>query len=246
MQCLNNKVNVHIRIVILICTVTNLFNCSGNDDVSQEIGGDVNGNVILYDLDGVELTDKSGVQVQIKNDKHNYSSSTISDGTFQLKDIPLGEFTITFEKTNFSGMNEFTLVKEKGNSTYTNIRQAQIPNAEITLTSHLAGPGNCYSPIGSIVVTPDNTVSVFYYFSKKQSVSVEDYEWVEWTCCYGTGAFDYTSCDSSLGGMFNTGDKVYVAAYVGNQKLVGDFTLQPFAFPTHNDEPSGTLSFTMP
>jgi hypothetical protein len=46
--------------------------------------------------------------------------------------------------------------------------------------------------------------------------------------------------------MFNTNDKVYVVAYVGNQKLIGDLALQLFAFPTHNDQPSGTVSFIMP
>jgi hypothetical protein len=71
--------------------------------VTPVLTGSISGFVYLYEEDGSQTIDKSGVKVSIEG-RNNYAY-TNSDGRFSLQNVAAGIFNIVFEKEGF-GMNK--------------------------------------------------------------------------------------------------------------------------------------------
>lgn len=98
-------------IVVLFAGLSALV-LSCTDEKVEPLQGDIVGFVKLYDETGKEVANKSGVRVNL--DENRYTMTTLS-GRFEFNNIEAGTFKLVFEKEGFGTMKKFNFVFTGGN-----------------------------------------------------------------------------------------------------------------------------------
>jgi hypothetical protein len=75
------------------------------DTEPPDLSGDIIGMVTLYDENSFPVEDRSGVNVEIKNDKSSFSTSSDQDGDFSFTNIPFGKYRIKLSREGFQDCN---------------------------------------------------------------------------------------------------------------------------------------------
>jgi hypothetical protein len=110
-----------------------LIDCKGDrGPVGPVLSGNLAGYVSLIDNTHKLLVDKSGVIV--KADNFGDSAMTLSDGSWQLKNIPAGIYSIHFSKPGYFNYTIYNLQFVGGGtfSVPTTLSMEEIPNFRVT------------------------------------------------------------------------------------------------------------------
>ena len=109
-----------------------------NNTSAPRLTGNITGKIYLYSDNGLRQTDNSGAQISI--DGSSYSTVSLSDGSWELKDIPAGIYTFVFSKAGYSTLKYYNVQFVGGGTLALGYRSiGQIPKATAKILS-LTGP----------------------------------------------------------------------------------------------------------
>jgi len=204
-----------MRRYILFILIISLFGCQKSDDESanEPPTGDILGNVVLRDDLDNNLDDWSGMNVRLK-ENDNFFAVTDKDGDFEIENVPLGTYTLIYEKPGFG--------------TFKYLRR-RLQNERYIVSSQILGQISTTEIIGldieeleksiKISVTADPPFSeeveryFVFYLSTDQNVSSENYTVRTEVMSSEENPFVTVWDESYLQSRFNSGSKMYLKAY---------------------------------
>ncbi len=86
------------KLLLIINILSLLLGCK-KDEENQFLVGDIVGFVGLYDEEGIEVEDKSGVEVSISG--LSITATTDENGRYELKDVPAGTYILNYSKDDY-------------------------------------------------------------------------------------------------------------------------------------------------
>src|SRR5690349_2827048 len=85
-------------ILFILCTLS-FWGCDSELSPSDLTRGDIIGSVVTMDTLNKAIVGRAGVTVRIEGT--NFVGISDSAGYWQLKDVPLGTYTLVYEKAGF-------------------------------------------------------------------------------------------------------------------------------------------------
>jgi len=98
---------------------------NGTTGTDSTLRGDLTGNVILYDTSGHPLADLSGAAISLENTSPLIQTTTAADGSFTLKSVNEGNYTVSVQKQGF-GIMRYLNTTNPGSKTPTHIGNLQL------------------------------------------------------------------------------------------------------------------------
>ena len=116
----------------ILILVISFLGCNENSStITPTLSGSIAGKSTLYTDDGQPLQDNNGIKISI--DGSSYSTTSSFDGSWKLKGIPVGIYTIVFSKKGFATLKQYSFQFVGGDTvTYVQSKIGQIPNVTIT------------------------------------------------------------------------------------------------------------------
>ncbi|WP_160143438.1 carboxypeptidase-like regulatory domain-containing protein [Chryseolinea soli] len=198
--------------------------------------GDVIGFVKLIDEKGNPQRDNGNAKVTVG--ENVATSTTEASGRFEMKNVPVGTYTMTFEREGYSVKKQFNQLLAGGNepAVVTGITLVQFPTiaaSDIKVTSD----GYFVTATGTL-----NPAVDFYlirlYVNDSSNVSNEHYDFQGGSqgCCGSLKGFQVSASSYPVAPPRNT--KLYVALYASSQANSGgtysyyDYTSNRWIDPT--------------
>lgn len=207
------------------------FLVSCTDTVVPVLTGSISGFVDLYEEDGSQINDKSGVKISIEG--RNNFAFTNSDGRYHLENVSAGIFNIVYEKEGF-GLNKI-IAREfvgGGNAFINSIPLLKLPNFNVTSLNIIKAQGSSDLTIsGNISNAKSYSRYVISFFGKSENVSNDPQNYLMATHIYvyrdsTTFTSSWSNLNESLLAVgFNSGETIYVAAY--SSSLTYSYTPDP-------------------
>ena len=215
----------------LMAIVSFYFLVSCTETVAPLLTGSISGFVDLYEEDGSQINDKSGVRVSIEG--RNNFAFTNTEGRYHLENVSAGIFNIVYEKEGF-GLNKI-IAREfvgGGDAFINSIQLMKLPSFNVTSL-------NISTVLGSADLTISGNISnvqsysryVISFFGKSENVSNDPQNYLMATHIYVyKDSASFTSSWSNLNESllavgFNSGETIYVAAY--SSSLTYSYTPDP-------------------
>ncbi|PRY10890.1 hypothetical protein CLV24_11217 [Pontibacter ummariensis] len=255
------KVNSLLRVLPLM-TILGLASCEKDSDVERH-KGDIAGKVRLFDVHRDEISDRSGVTVEALIGDQKFTTTTNATGEFTFRQIPTGDYIINFRKENFGGFDSLKFDHLNAVDSLLFAKLAEVPQGSTTVdfirTEHQPNINSYWVyPYTSIVYATEEWVvaSKWLYFSKDPAVSSTNFMYRAVECCLGGNSSYPSSAAQAIDvktfyqNGFASGDKVYIASYLGNQMLLR-YSNQAkgydrYIFPAHGTARSNVKSFILP
>lgn len=219
----------------------------------------ITGRILLYDEDGTAIPNNSGVKISIDNS--TISTTTKTDGRWQLDSIPFGTYDISYSKEGFGTGKIMGIYHAATNHSTTVIARSEsmAVNSSLEITNLIVTPfkpgfeqlgvsGFHIDPVFANTSGKDKYIRLF--FSDNNSVSSTLF--LSETKVRSNGSavqqnnFNLTtSWFESLG--FKKGQTIYAKAY-GDSFLADEYTdpiTNTTVFPSLSTKPSNTVSFTL-
>jgi hypothetical protein len=248
--------------LILLSSI--LFSCKKETNQStQTESGVISGTVRLYDDKTNQLSDASGVSINVIG-QAGKTTITGTDGRFRLEGLPFDNYDLSFSKTGYGTYKIFGIDHRKQPNTPSGtVSITQLPNvinlgavsgsSVISLTAldytYNEGPGIEYSYSIEPVPTTTNRGYTRTFLSKNHTISPSNY--------LGYSLTKSVLSNNTRGGFtneelfafgFNKGDSVYVKVY-GDSFYSNDYT-EPSTgkrvFPNLNSVSSAAVNFVIP
>lgn len=205
-------------VLLLIVLFSLLVSCT--ETVAPVLTGNISGFVSLYEENGSQVNDKSGVKVSIEG-RNNYAYTNI-EGRYEIENIDAGIFNIIFEKEGFCLYKRTSYQFVGGGDAYLyQISLTRQPSFNVeSLDISKWGTQTHYLKIsGSLNDVRNYTRYVILFFGKKENVSNNPQDYLLSSSIYvypDSASFDnnwgdYENYFGEYG--FNVGETVYVAAY---------------------------------
>ena len=203
----------------LIAIVSFYFLVSCTETVAPVLTGSISGFVYLYEEDGSQIKDRSGVRVSIEG-RSNFAF-TNSVGRYNLENVSAGIFNVVYEKEGF-GLNKI-IAREfvGGGDAYINsIELVKLPSFNVTsLNINPTSQPTDLTISGTISDARNYFRYLILFFGKNENVSNDPQNYLISTIIFVYP--DSVSFNSSWGNYkeslfavgFNSGESIHVAAY---------------------------------
>lgn len=196
------------------------FLVSCTETVAPVLTGNISGFVSLYEEDGTQVNNKSGVKVSIEG-RNNYAF-TDSNGRYKLENVEAGIFNIVFEKAQFGTHKIIAREFVGGGDAYLyTVELIKLPTFTVTsMTINYITTQPPYLSIrGNVSDFRNYYRYVLLFFGKNINVSNDPQNYLHYnsiyvypdSASYGYSFGDYKNYFLSAG--FNSGETIYVAAY---------------------------------
>jgi hypothetical protein len=234
---------------------------------SSEMTGNLIGWVILKHTSGVDITDKSGVSVNVEGTP--YATTTDANGKWTLTNLPSGTYTVTISKAGYGTYRQFGYqFVGGGNAYFSDLTLGMIPTATVQSlviqtvdTSHSKGDSVVEMRHLQVEIIPtlswgtgepDSTVDVMYYIGTNSNVSsnTADHKFsAAVAAVHGKAVYNLPLSHDGLAyyGM-PSGTTIYVVAYAGNRYYRTQYhdPLQRSTITTSLSAPSNVISLVVP
>ncbi len=107
--------------------------CDSDPSGPGRLTGKLSGYAKLYDQDGSELTDHSGVTVKVEGTSHSARSAV--DGKWSIDGLEAGTYILTFSKPGYGDYKVYGYQFVGGGEAWANYGLFQIPTWSITLSN---------------------------------------------------------------------------------------------------------------
>ncbi len=204
-----------------VLTVIVLFSffVSCTETVAPVLTGSISGFVNLYEEDGSQINDKSGVKVSIEG-RNNYAY-TNNDGRYNLENVKAGIFNIVFEKAGYGPHKIIAREFVGGGDAYLySIALMVLPSFNVTslIITKTTGSFPYLRMSGNLSDTREYSRKVVLFFGKNENVSNDPMNYLYVNTAYiDQDSSSYSSSlyykEYLLDSGFNSGETVHVAAY---------------------------------
>ncbi|MFY8003920.1 MAG: carboxypeptidase regulatory-like domain-containing protein, partial [Chitinophagaceae bacterium] len=94
----------------IVFSVFFFASCSKSTDSANEpTSGDINGTIQVWDDKLNSLADRSGVTVTLEKADGNLIATTNSNGRYEFKNVPFGEYDLVISKVDYGTMQLFDI-----------------------------------------------------------------------------------------------------------------------------------------
>ncbi len=215
-------------VIVVLCCWTLIFaaSCNQYDSPVNAVPGTISGKVNVNDEDGNSLRDLSGVTISL--DKTSISTQSNADGTWTLKDVPAGVYSISFSKPGY-GLNKVISYNFAGNGdAYLSTTQiSAIPELTSFVSSTSLDTSNEVRAIlieGAVSKVIDLTMNrtVILFLGRSEAVSSDPATYVGQSLAFvpgGTNKFTQIFSAQQLRSMgFDSGEKVFITSYAASKQ----------------------------
>ncbi len=197
------------NLFIIIFAISLIFLSSCND--KKKLDANLIGIVKLFAED--EIADASGVLVKIANT--DFETTTDKDGNFELKNIPLGTYKITFSKEGYSSeiFEDYQII---GGGDFNRRFFANLyKKPTIKISSFSAENEN--NNLKCTAITEDTIKNVYFLFSTSSDVSDSLFmmQYTSWVNNNLTATINLSFNYLRRYMIFQAGDIIYITAYTG-------------------------------
>ncbi len=235
-------------IVGIICSLS-IWGCKGDTGpAGPALSGNIIGSVMMEDSLGGPIKDQSGVSIFLSPNVD--STTSLSDGSWQLNNVPAGIYDLTFAKHGFytQKLFQFQFVGG-GNFFFSPIRMIQFLAGSVTRLS-VIDTSTIMRFQGTVSNTLDDGRTVYIFLSKspfKNSVPIAGI-YIVYVTIYSSVNFSYDLSRDYLGNVASEGDTLYaIAVYGGGGNPGVNFTATGLVeFDTEGVPLSNTVSFIVP
>lgn len=205
---------------VLIVIVLFSFFVSCTETVAPVLTGSISGFVYLYEENGTQIKDRSGVKVSIES--RNNFAYTNKDGRYSIENVAAGIFNIVYEKEGFGLSKKIAHEFVGGGDAYLySIELVKLPSFNVTsLSINKFETQPPYLSIrGSISDARNYYRNVILFYGKNEAVSNDPKNYLLYNTIYvysDSSSFGYSFNDYKqyfLDAGFSPGESVYVAAY---------------------------------
>lgn len=238
--------------IVLISSIM-FFSCSNNDDSNPTpTQAAISGSVILYD-ESTTLTDKSNMTVAVMGTNPLIQTTTDTDGTFELPNVPFGTYTLTYTKTGYGTFKKIGI--EHGNNGQATVLSSipSLGQQSTTTVTNLEASVTGTTVTLSITTNPGGNTSnrryVRYFLSTDSGVGSTNYLYYSPVFTAQINPFEKNITLSELQTAgFSSGQQVYVRAYGESfwDNAYDDPTVSRRIFPNLNLNTVAATSFVVP
>ncbi len=228
-----------------------VYSCGDDDDDNTPItpiSGSIRGTVSLYD-EGTVPVENFAMFVTIEDSE--YTGGTDEAGSFTLRSVPFGTYTLVYEKEGYGTYKKFDV--EHVDQTTTLVENPSLGQlSSTTITDLSASTENNVVTVGATMspeATDTNRRFIRYFFSTSSDVSSENYEAVLETSEAQTTPFNLNLTVEALEALgFESGQTVYAKCYgeSGFSNQYDDPDLGRTVFPNLNMTSADAVSFELP
>ena len=210
-----NCFGIYYLLFLVLLTACKKEDLSLGDD-------DIKGTVKLIDIYREELSDKSGVVVNLTGYNVDMQTITDEDGTFYFNNVPFGVYQVEVEKENFiQEETGFSISHYEKSGRYTGalLHMNEVPDFEVSVDSVVFIQENEYYKIYLKIVEDYSNLEIFdllCYASDSPDVSYLNYKDNFLVYVWTYFGLDYYSGDFSVEydlDMSDYSDTIYLRAY---------------------------------
>lgn len=214
--------------------------------------GDFSGFINLYDVNGVKLTDHSGVVVSVEG--KDISTTTTSDGHYKLTGISTGTYNIVYTKAGYAVRKLVTYQFIGGGEVYYGINYMyQIP--AMTVTNLTSAPSTITPGLTVISGTlsgelPTSERYVRIFVNSGSTVSSDPSKFLYTSSTYALSSMtsfqiNITSSNLNLVGIAS-GQAISIVAYGESRTSTSyaDINTGRYVYTSINPTPSNVISIT--
>lgn len=247
----------------VLLTVLFFSSCSKSTDSANEpTSGDINGTIQVWDDKLNSLADRSGVTVTLEKADGDLIATTNTNGRYEFKNVPFGEYDLVISKSNYGTMQLFDIRHAKtttgtATSTTTTVPSfsfgqkstTQITNLSVVSTIFSGGPGVTFGYTLSPAPTSSNNGYVRFFFGNSVAVTANNYvAFSEVRGISNNGGNVGFSKDDLIRFGFKAGQTIFVKLYgesvVSNAYF--DANTGRTVFPNLNEVSPAAVSFVLP
>ena len=209
-----NKID-HLILMLILLTV--IYGCKKAESPKIELEA-VSGYCYRYDINRIKSADHEGLRISTHGD--SISTTTTSDGRWDMSNLKTGIYTFTFSNPGFGTMKVFGKNLIGGYQTIDDVSLYPVPLYTVSLTADSVsadGFGLYLCGIFSGPVPKDPCLHLF--FGKNQNVSSDPFTYTYDYALNIGGAMENIEfevvflAELFTNNGFNPGDTVYVGAY---------------------------------
>ncbi len=223
----------------------------GEDPIPEPITqANIIGSVNLYD-EGTTPIANDGMLVKVEGT--NITTTTGTNGSFTLADVPFGNYTLIFEKSGFGTFKRFDIQHTNTGASTRIINSPSLGQLSSTQITKLEASADESSVVLSISTNPAGNSSnrryIRYFLSTDSELSNENYSYYSPGLIVQINPHEITlSQDDLTNAGFSSGETVFVKAYGDSfwSNEYDDPDLGRKVFPNLNMTSANSVSFVMP
>ncbi len=242
-----------IIIVLFAFSITLLTNCTKTIiEEREELYATIIGFIKINEELGEEYSSFEGVTVKI--DSTEFSTTTDTEGRYEIKDIPTGIYDISFKKEGIGDYYRYGYQLVGGETptyipTATMIEESTVSITNFKIESaQQQGYQLTVNFSGNINIPDNNARSILICLGTDSQISHQKNNWDEYTWLFGaeSGAFTFEK-DFDL--QYSSNQKIYAVAVAFYPYANCSFYQNPYTSesitPTFS-KPSNIISYTIP
>lgn len=239
---------IHFLILASIIAIIGSANCKIFPENEPPPLQDIFGSVVLYD-EGDSILDPSGMSIRIEEYGLEHPVLTDDNGEFVLPSIPLGEWTIVYEKPGY-GTFEYWFLHYDDTKSGEIIDTPFLGKLSTTTITQVESrlDGNDY--IISVITNPAGDVInpryIRYFLDENDQVSEENHSYFSEIITVDSNPFEFSISQSELSNSgFSSGTTLYLRVYGDSFKsnIYTEYYTFKMIFPNLNPTTQPAISF---
>jgi len=237
-----------IAFAFMNATVSIITGCNDSPQ-TLALSGDIIGSSVLYDIDGNQIANDTGITVSVEGENH--TTTTNSLGQWDLVGLTTGTYNIDISKPGYGTRKilDFQFVGG-GQADAGNVGLYQIPTYSVTKLSDTTINGNVIlnGTLSSPLPTNLMVAYITVFFDTTSSVSLDPKNYLTWSNINTIDTMFSEGVASLEKFGFNSGQTAYAIAYTSNISPMGytDFATGNQVFTGLNPTASYVVSFKVP
>lgn len=238
---------IHFLILVSIVAIIGSANCKIFPENEPPPLQDILGSVILYD-ENDSILDPSGMSIRIEEYGLEHPVLTDQQGDFVLPSIPLGDWTIVYEKAGYGTFKY--LFYHYSDSPEEIIDTPSLGKLSTTTITQVEARLDGSDYIVSVITNPPgdgtNPRYIRFFLDESNMVSEENNTYFSDVITANSNPFEFTISQSELINIgFNTGTTVFLRVYGDSFKSNNyiDFYTYNMIFPNLNSSTQPAISF---